>query len=405
MAWEQSFLVLLLLFGVSLCSEGCYVERVNETDVSFLVCKFCASKKFRYFANQQNEKLASTICAPSKLTSSDEEEEVSLVANVLHEYGQLQGYFWNNETLAVLCIKHLIKYMPRRDAILLFDESGMFFDFLFEHLRYSLLSRTSGRLKFTAGIPLDIFLDYVLPYSFINEKRDLFWRWRPKFYQALHASVMDMETVTDAMHLVASTVPQTFMMGFLKVNQTFEIGDAITWESETSPMNLSPEQVSEHHGSCTGTAITMAAMARSVGIPIRIVGCSQSIEGDDHHWTEFYDPLSIGPFRQVEDEKYWHTKEGTSKGNSGGPWDSLSTPMRMCLEKLIPKDPNKLNTIWVTKYSGAENLPLQWGNSETLMKFGRIGSLNRCGAYCLTWGCGAEQKQYYTQDQCGVSNP
>ena len=35
----------------------------------------------------------------------------------------------------------------------------------------------------------------------------------------------------------------------------------------------------------------MAAAARSVGIPIRIAGCSQSIQGDDHHWTEFYDTM------------------------------------------------------------------------------------------------------------------
>ncbi len=65
----------------------------------------------------------------------------------------------------------------------------------------------------------------------------------------------------------------------------------------------------------------MAAVARSVGIPIRVAGCSQSILDDDHHWTEFYDDKSAsGPFGDS-----WHTKEGVSKGNEGGPWDAPST--------------------------------------------------------------------------------
>lgn len=65
----------------------------------------------------------------------------------------------------------------------------------------------------------------------------------------------------------------------------------------------------------------MAAVARSVGIPIRIAGCSQSIPDDDHHWTEFYDDKSSSG--QFGDS--WHTKEGVSKGNEGGPWDAPST--------------------------------------------------------------------------------
>ena len=42
---------------------------------------------------------------------------------------------------------------------------------------------------------------------------------------------------------------------------------------------------------------------------------------DDDHWTEFYDDKSAsGPFGDS-----WHTKEGVSKGNEGGPWDAPST--------------------------------------------------------------------------------
>jgi transglutaminase-like putative cysteine protease len=103
------------------------------------------------------------------------------------------------------------------------------------------------------------------------------------------------------------------------------------------------------------------AAARSVGIPARLAGCSESVvRGDgawwgagrepprlergaswvrlfphtsapptrastgcaDHHWAEFYDPLSPGPFGD-----FWHTREGSSAGNPDGPWDSPSGPM------------------------------------------------------------------------------
>lgn len=43
-----------------------------------------------------------------------------------------------------------------------------------------------------------------------------------------------------------------------------------------------------------------------MGIPARLTGCSASIlRGDDHHWAEFYDAQSPGPFGD-----FWHTKEG-----------------------------------------------------------------------------------------------
>lgn len=122
----------------------------------------------------------------------------------------------------------------------------------------------------------------------------------------------------------------------------------------------------------------MAAAARSIGIPARITGCSQSILDDDHHWIEFFDPSDAngGPFGDS-----WHTKEGTSAGNEGGPFDSPSGPMNLCLKKLIAKDPARLNTIWSSAWSSQEYLPFQWSPQETrgaALSF--VGGVNRCGA-------------------------
>eukprot|EP01051_Picozoa_sp_SAG22_P004596 SAG22_NODE_250_length_13779_cov_6.413450_6_plen_161_part_00 len=156
------------------------------------------------------------------------------------------------------------------------------------------------------------------------------------------------------------------------------------------------QQIVENGGSCTGTAILLAAVLRSVGIPSRVAGCSDesaaAAKGNDHHWclaaaclfaavlpflfvaarltgvcvrgvlcaslsspsiplspsvcvraracvctfglsrVEFWDPTDPGPFGD-----YWHTKEGVSRGNAGGPWDGASGPMAGCMRGLTAK--------------------------------------------------------------------
>jgi|EP00505_MAST-04D_sp_SCG-Rhode-Island_P000680 hypothetical protein len=379
----------------SALTDKCVRGSDTTDDLSFLVCEFCAAPALVLTGEEATSKATiQDLCA----NVADDSSAGIMAASVL-EYGSLQGYYWENNTLAQTCVQHLFQYMPRRDTMLMFNNLDVFLEFLFEHVRFAILGRTKGP-TFTKDIPLDIFLDYVVPFTFLNEKRDLSWRWRPRFFQALHGPVWTASNITGAMHILASLLPSVAGNGVLQVDEKPVPGEVIQWESETSPMNLSPQQVQLHHGSCTGTAITMAAAARAVGIPIRIAGCSQSIEGDDHHWTEFFDPATPdGPFAYA---KHWHTKEGTSSGNAGGPWDGLSGPMEKCLAYLVPKDPRRLNTVWASQYSGPANMPLQWGKSPFLMKFGRIGAVNRCGDYCQTFGCGANRTKRWTQSECGT---
>ena len=154
--------------------------------------------------------------------------------------------------------------------------------------------------------------------------------------------------------------------------------------------------MTQHGGSCTGTGIVMAAAARSVGIPVRLVGCSQSVPGDDHHWVEFYDASTTGPF--AADSHAWHTREGTSAGNRDGPWDAPSAPMNTCLSYLIPND--RLNTIWGSSWSGSDYMPLQWSNTTLHEKLSFVGGVNLCGQYCAAWGCGTNQTHKWAQEDC-----
>jgi hypothetical protein len=182
------------------------------------------------------------------------------------------------------------------------------------------------------------------------------------------------------------------VLGYVK--DQYVPGPPITWVSESSPGMLSPSQVGDFGGSCTGTGIVLVAAARSVGIPARMSGCSQSIPNDDHHWVEFWDKDVMGPFGDN-----WHTREGVSYGNYNGPWDSPSDPMRTCLKYLIPKDP--LNTIWVSKWSSDKFLPTLWSpNYEFNEQWAFKGGLNRCGAYCQAWGCGPDGKSKWSQQEC-----
>eukprot|EP00658_Telonema_sp_P-2_P058172 TRINITY_DN4660_c0_g2_i6.p2 TRINITY_DN4660_c0_g2~~TRINITY_DN4660_c0_g2_i6.p2 ORF type:complete len:227 (-),score=48.07 TRINITY_DN4660_c0_g2_i6:199-879(-) len=201
---------------------------------------------------------------------------------------------------------------------------------------------------------------------------------------------------------VADAMPAAAAAGMLQLGGVAIPGQTIRWQSESSPMNMSPEQVVLHRGSCTGTAIVMAAVARSVGLPVRIAGCSQSKAGDDHHWVEFWDNVtSSGPFKTS-----WHTKEGTSLGNSGGPWDAPSGPMSGCLRALVPND--DLNTMWASSWSSREFMPLQWNtggtkpNDALQREVSFVGGVNLCGDYCTAWGCGANQTDRWEQHQCHV---
>jgi len=371
---------------VSGASSECYSASA-PADTDFIACLFCNNAKFAHFAKTLNSTATSALCeAASHNVASDSR----FIAQVLAEYGEVMaGVYWRNDTEAHQALAHLVQFMPRRDAALLLDGDDSFLHFLFEHVRYALLARGG----FLRDIPDDVFLDYVLPYAFLNEKRDQEFRWRPRFSQLFSTLVANSSNTTEAMHRLASALPHASTQGVLELDGSLMPGNMIRWRSETSPMNLSPEQVAAHGGSCTGTAITMAAAARSVGIPVRIAGCSQSVPADDHHWLEYYDSTFPGPFNNS-----WHTKEGTSAGNAGGPWDTPSGPMNKCLAYLLPED--KFNTMWASCWSSPVYMPLQWTNSSLHRQWGFVGGINMCGAYCTAWGCGMNHTDRWPQHAC-----
>ena len=215
-------------------------------------------------------------------------------------------------------------------------------------------------------------------------------------WQALAPLLTDAKTPSDAVRAIVAAIPSLQLQGVLATSAgTLLPGPPITWHSSTSPGFLSAQQVIAHGGSCTGTGILLAVACRAVGVAARLAGCSESVvAGDDHHWVEYWDGGAAGPFGDA-----WHTKEGVSLGNEGGPWDEPSQPMGGCLQGVTPHA--RLRTIWASAWSGTRFLPLLWAQDDFAERRGWVGGENRCGAYCGAWGCGQTRDQHYTQAQCG----
>lgn len=76
------------------------------------------------------------------------------------------------------CVEFAIKvrHMPRRDMLLLFETPFQFIEFVLEHVRFALRTRSYSKHY---NISWDIFASNVLPYGILDEKRDLDWKWRP----------------------------------------------------------------------------------------------------------------------------------------------------------------------------------------------------------------------------------
>jgi len=303
---------------------------------------------------------------------------------------------------------HLLKYMPRRDMMTVLGLGYAGLSFLLEHVRMALKARRDAQRYLNYSMEWDIFADYVLPYSVLDEKLDMNWNWRQRLHQSLVSVLRSSTNLTMAVHKLVETLPFILAEGALALGSSGDQqsrmtyggghsgaslvpGNTFDWVSETAPGYLSPQQVCYFGGSCTGTGILLVKAARAIGIPARLAGCSESVPNDDHHWVEFR--MKGGPFGDN-----WQTREGVSVGNENGPWNSPSQPMRGCLKALKVDD--SFHTIWATKWSSEVFLPTLWHGGASDAFWGFVGGENRCGAYCTAWGCGDEQQHKYTQEEC-----
>lgn len=141
--------------------------------------------------------------------------------------------------------------------------------------------------QWAAAVPKDIYLEYVLPFSNVNEART---NWR----ELLFPIVQKILTETgDDLDKYSTTNVVTAVNNAL---WTGAMGKDIIFKSSQTPLIYDPMSVLAFgYGSCTGVSIFFIDALRSVGIPSRLAGTpawNGIPQNGNHNWLEVWDPSS-----------------------------------------------------------------------------------------------------------------
>ncbi len=158
----------------------------------------------------------------------------------------------------------LIAYMPERDL------QSLKADFLLENAVYAYQARE--QFPWAKTIPDSIFLNEVLPYVSLNEKRE---SWRKEFYERFSKYVAHCTNIFEAIDAVNRNIRDEVVVDY---NTKREKPDQAPFES-----------MRQHMASCTGLSILLTDAFRAVGIPSRVAGTPNwHDERGNHNWTEVW---------------------------------------------------------------------------------------------------------------------
>ena len=158
----------------------------------------------------------------------------------------------------------LIAYMPERDL------QSLKADFLLENAAYAYQARE--QFPWAKAIPDSVFLNEVLPYVSLNEKRE---SWRKEFYERFSKYVAKCTNIFEAIDSVNRNIRDEVVVDY---NTKREKPDQAPFES-----------MRQHMASCTGLSILLTDAFRAVGIPSRVAGTPNwHDERGNHNWTEVW---------------------------------------------------------------------------------------------------------------------
>lgn len=159
----------------------------------------------------------------------------------------------------------LIENMPEADL------QTLTADFLLANLKLAYQARQE--VPWGKDIPEAVFLNDVLPYANVDEKRDA---WRQEFHDRCLPLVKECKTPAEAAQkLNAELFP------LLKVR----------YSTQRQAPNQSPrESIEQGKASCTGLSILLSDACRSVCVPARLVGTPLWVnQRGNHTWVEIWD--------------------------------------------------------------------------------------------------------------------
>ena len=160
----------------------------------------------------------------------------------------------------------LIANMPGRDLVSLKS------DFVIKDIQ--LAYQVKDEAPWGKDILQAIFLNDVLPYANLNERRD---NWREDFHQRFIQIAIGSKTIDQAVIKLNKYVFDTLNVSYNATKRP---------KPDQSPY----ESTQAHYASCTGLSILLADALRSVGIPARIVAIPMwADESGNHTWVEIWD--------------------------------------------------------------------------------------------------------------------
>lgn len=144
-------------------------------------------------------------------------------------------------------------------------------DFLLSNVELAYKARRE--VPWGKKIPEEVFLNDVLPYANLDEKRDA---WRKEFYDLCMPIVKECKTPAEAAQKLNSEIFKKLKVGY---------------STQRKAPNQSPkESIEQGKASCTGLSIVLSDVCRAVCIPARLVGTPLwANKRGNHTWVEIWD--------------------------------------------------------------------------------------------------------------------
>ena len=162
-------------------------------------------------------------------------------------------------------MEFLIANMPERDLTTLNAE------FLLENVKYAY--EALEKAPWGKDIPREVFLNDLLPFANVNERRD---QWRRDFYMRFSPFVKGCTNAS---------------LAAARLNQKVFPAISVHYSTQRPKADQSPyESIEAGMASCTGLSILLVDACRAVGIPARFAGTPlwTNLSGN-HSWVEVWD--------------------------------------------------------------------------------------------------------------------
>ncbi len=164
-----------------------------------------------------------------------------------------------------LGLQFLLENMPESDL------KSLTADYILQHL--ALAYQAKQEVAWSKSIPEDVFLNDVLPYASINERRD---EWREEFHSRFMPIVKDIESPG---------------LAAARLNQSIFKELSVKYSTKRRRADQGPhESMASGLASCTGLSVLLIDACRACGIPARFVGTPLwSDKSGNHSWVEVWD--------------------------------------------------------------------------------------------------------------------